>query len=292
MSGAVRRAKLPVPAARRLPRRWIIVGVAALCLFLFADFLIASFPYNDALARLLAPYQLKLAYQEQHLSLPIGVELERVELFSTAAKPDRLLLQSPAVALAPVITSLILGKPRLRLHARLYGGSVRATVRQAVDVLYTDFQLENLSLAESQPLRQFGILLGGDVSGTGSANLNAGDLITDNGDARLVGANVTLEITRGFPRIRLGAVSGHLELAGGVVTLDDLATHGGDVEAKADGEIQLAPDLAESTIAARVYLTPTPSGRDHFGILFNMLPHPPGEGPYYLSGPLASPSIK
>jgi len=117
-------------------------------------------------------------------------------------------------------------------------------------------------------------------------------LTTDNGDARIVGANVTLEITRGFPRIRLGAVSGHLELAGGIVTLDDIETHGGDVEGKADGEIQLAPILAASTIAARVYLTPTPSGRDHFGILFNMLPHPPAEGPYYLSGPLASPSIK
>src|SRR5216684_1673098 len=100
MSEAVRRAKPPIRAARRLSRRWIIVGVAAICLFLFADFLIASFPYNDTLSRLLTPYQLKIAYEEQHLSPPIGVELERVTLFSTAEKPDRLLMQSNAVSLA------------------------------------------------------------------------------------------------------------------------------------------------------------------------------------------------
>jgi type II secretion system protein N len=291
MAEAAPRANLPSPGVKRLPRGWIIGGVGALCLFLFADFLIASFPYSDTLARVLAPYQLKLVYQEQHLSLPIGVELERVNLFSTAEKPDRLLLQSPTVSLAPVITSLIFGRPRLRLDARLYGGFIRATVRQTAEVIDGDFQLEDLSLAESQPLRQFGMLLGGDVSGTGSAKLGNGDLMADSGDARIVGANVTLEITRGFPRIQLGAVSGHLELASGIVTFEDLETHGGDVEAKADGEIRLAPNLAESTITARVYLTPTPNGRDHFGLFFNMLPHPPAEGPFYLSGPLAAPSI-
>src|SRR6266851_9190332 len=98
MSGAVRRATPPIRAVPRWSQRWIIIGVAALCLFLFADFLIASFPYNDSISRLLAPYQLKLVYQEQHLSLPIGVELERVNLFSTAEKPDRLLMQSNAVS--------------------------------------------------------------------------------------------------------------------------------------------------------------------------------------------------
>src|SRR5438309_1794336 len=129
MAEGARRAKPQPPGASRLSRRLIIGGVAGLGLLLFADFLIASFPYNDTFARLLAPYQLKLAYQEQHLSLPIGVELERVDLFSTAQQPNRLLLQSPALAVAPVLTSLLFGPPRLRLDARLYGGNLRATVR-------------------------------------------------------------------------------------------------------------------------------------------------------------------
>src|SRR5438445_11246083 len=98
MAEAARRSNPPRTGAQRLPRGWIIAGVGALCLFLFADFLIASFPYNDTFSRLLAPHQLKLAYQEQHLSLPIGVKLEGVNLFSTNDKPDRLLLQSPSVA--------------------------------------------------------------------------------------------------------------------------------------------------------------------------------------------------
>jgi type II secretion system protein N len=270
---------------------WIGAAVGIACLLLFAVFLIASFPYDDEITRMLAPHQLKLVYAEQHMSLPIGVEFESVSLYSDDQTPRRLLLQSPAVKLAPVITSLILARPQLKLSAQIYGGSVQLKVRQNAAAIDTDFRLDGVSLAESRPLRQFGVALGGSVSSLGSASLLDGGVTEDKGVADFSGVNLTIEITRGFPQIRLGSVDGHLELTGGVLAFREVAAHGGDVEARASGEIQLAPDLAESTIAARLYLTPTASGREHFGIFFNMLPHPPSEGPYDVRGRLMSPSI-
>src|SRR5260221_6986974 len=67
------------------PRMLIALwALAALAVFAFA--LIATFPYNLSVSRLLAPYQLKLVYQAQHPRLPIGVELENVKLVSLAGR--------------------------------------------------------------------------------------------------------------------------------------------------------------------------------------------------------------
>ena len=153
------------------------------------------------------------------------------------------------------------------------------------------FDARALNLGESRPLSQFGALLGGMLSAGGSARIHGPTLAESTGQATIEGRGVTVEIARGFPLIHLGAVSGRILLENGILTFTDFETHGGDVEAKADGAIQLAADPADSTVAARVYLTPTPSGRAHFGLLFNMLPHPPSEGPYEVRGPLRSPSI-
>ncbi|MGH7842790.1 MAG: hypothetical protein ACREQD_11015, partial [Candidatus Binataceae bacterium] len=119
-----------------------------------------------------------------------------------------------------------------------------------------------------------------------------GPRITDSSGAAAVAAReVTLEITHGFPLIHLGMISGRILLGGGAMTFQQLETHGGDLEARADGTIRLAPELDASTIAARLYLTPTASGRAHFGLFLKLLPHPPAEGPYYLRGPLYAPSL-
>ncbi len=286
------RSELSLRSSKGLSqRRWIAIGVVLAGLFIFAAFLIASFPYNDTVSQLLAPYRLKLVYEEQRMSLPIGVKFERVSLYDEKQSPRRLIVQSPAVRLAPVISSLLFARPELKLDADLYGGSFRLRLRQMAPVVKADFEADSLSLAESQPLRQFGVALTGLASGNGTASLSNGDLMQDKGDMQLRGSDVTVEITSGFPKITLGSVSGHFEMANGVVAFNDVEVHGGDVEAHADGEIHLAPDLEESTIAVHLNLTPTQSGRDHFGILFNMLPHPPSEGPYEITGPLRSPRI-
>lgn len=277
------------PRARR--RGLIIASGAVGALFVFAAFLIASFPYDDVLSTLLAPYRLKLVYREQRLHLPIGVTFDGVDLVSIASSPSQLLLRSPRIALRPTLGAILSGRTGLGFDAEVYRGTLNATLDQEAGAIGVTFKARALDLGQSQALSQFGATLGGTFSGGGSGRIDGPALVRSAGRATLEGRNVTLEVTHGFPLIHLGAVSGRLLLEHGVLRFTDLEAHGGDVEARADGTLQLADDPAESTVAARVSLTPTPSGRAHFGLLFNMLPHPPSAGPYEVRGPLRSPSI-
>jgi type II secretion system protein N len=276
---------------RLLRRPGVLAALGGSALFLFASFIIASFPYDDMAATMLAPYHLKLTYRAQHLRLPVGIALEGVELFSVANSPGQLLLRSPQIALRPALGVFLRGRAGLGLDAQIYSGILYATLARETGAIGVTFSARALSLAESSLPSQFGALLGGTLSAQGSAQILGPTLLDDRGRASIDGRDVTVEITHGFPLIHLGAVSGQIMLANGVLTFHELKSQGGDVEAKADGTIQVGADPADSTIAARVYLTPTASGRAHFGLLFNMLPHPPSEGPYQVRGPLTGPSV-
>jgi type II secretion system protein N len=256
----------------------------------FLAFLAASFPYADAISSMLAPLNLKLTYDAQHMSPPIGAELENVRLVSTAPGSAALLLQSPAIRLAPTLGSLILGRPGLRLRADLYGGVIRATVLRRGALVNVNFDLRGLDLHASDALRQFGTSLSGNVSAIGAAEVRSPDLPDDAGNLSLDGENVAVHVGD-FPPLHLGAIQGVLRLSGGTVTLTDVTANGEDLALEAAGSIQLAADLADSTLELHVSLHPTSAGRDHFGLFINMLPHSPAEGPYLVSGPILSPSI-
>jgi type II secretion system protein N len=277
-------------AGRR--RAWLVVAAAVAALLLFAAFLIASFPYNDTVSALLSPYQLKLIYAAQRQRLPLGVELEDASLISTATAPNQTILDSPSVALTPTLGSLLFGDPGLRVRAALYAGTVAATVHRDAGAVNLAFALDSLDLARCAPLQQLGAIVTGTLSGAGTAQLRGPGLDDNPGESNLIGRDLTFALTRSFPPLHLGTLTGRLILADGTLTFQEIETHSIDLDAKADGAIQLAPDPADSTIAARVYLTPTASGRAHFGLFLNMLPHSPSAGPYDLRGPLLGPSIR
>src|SRR5277367_4885148 len=270
----------------------LIVASALLGLAVFAAFLVADFPYNDTLTSLLAPYNLKLTYESQHLSPPIGAELVGVQLFSTTGSGDEALLQSPAVTLAPTIASLLFGRPGMHVRANLYGGVVRVTVHQRAGAVNLDFSLDSLKLAESAPLRSFGAIVKGYLSGSGAAQINGPNLPDDQATMAVNGDQIEVAIVDGFPPIHLGTLTGNLQLDQAAVKLSGIVAHGDDLDLKADGTIQLGETLDDSTINLTFYLTPTQNGLDHFGFFLKMLPHPPGpDAPYTVDGNLLSPSI-
>jgi type II secretion system protein N len=280
-----------VASARFVQGKWPLAIYVVIGLLVFVLFLVASFPYAEAVSSLLAPYKLKLVYQEEHLSPPIGVELENVQLLSDAGSPGQLLLQSPDVELTPTLGSLFLGRPGLSLRADLYGGTVGATLRQRGKIVSLNFYLIAVNLSRSEPLRQLGASLSGSLSGAGSAELRSAQISDNTARMAFDGDAVAVRITEGFPLVQLGAISGNLALDGGTLTLRNVQARGGDLEIRADGAIRLANDPRESAVNLKFLLNPTASGRAHFGFFLNLLPHPPGDGPYYLSGPLVSPSI-
>ncbi len=272
--------------------KWVIAAYGVFGLAVFVIFIAASFPYGDALSSLLAPYRMKLVYRSQHLSPPIGSRLEDVQLLSTAGPTPQLILRSPHLTLAPALESLFIGRPAMNLAAEIYGGTVRATVYQRGSATNLRFTLAGISLSESAPLRPLGAKLSGSVSGAGAAELISPALPDDTAQITLDARNVVVEIADGAPPIGLGTVTGMLALENGTLTLHLVQANGGDLEVRAEGTIHLEPeDVAESEIEMRLSLAPTPSGRAHFGLFLKLLPHPPEEGPYDVSGPLLSPNI-
>jgi type II secretion system protein N len=272
--------------------RWLIAAAIFAALLFFLAFLIASYPYKETVTKLLAPYHLKLTYADQQMSLPWGVRFDKVELLSTASRPNELLVSSNRLTMVPTLGSLLLGAPALRLQADLYSGTARATVLRDSQMINLDFRLESIDLAASQPLRQLGTALRGRFSSTGTARIS-GPALDDNHAAGVFRSrDVTVEVAKGFPLIHLGSVTGRFILDNRMLTFQQLQAEGGDFTIKADGVLQLAPEIADSEIDARVFLTPAPSGRDHFGLFLRFLPHPPAAGPYYIHGPLTEPSIR
>lgn len=260
-------------------------------LVVLAASLIASFPYNVTVSRMLAPYQLRLVYQNQRLNLPIGVRLEHVSLLSTTDATGRPLIESSSVSLEPAFSSLFSGHTGLYLSAQIFGGTLVARLAQASNTVEVKFQAQDISLPAAGQLVPAGVALNGTLSGDGFAKIHGSSLLDEGGQVSLAGKGVTLRVMEGFPMIDLGDVNGRVALQNGVLIFDDVETHGGDVDSRVDGIIRLAPDPALSTIDARVALTPTQAGHDHFGLFFHMLPHPPEQGPYYVRGSLRDPSI-
>jgi type II secretion system protein N len=286
----------------------LLAGYGVFAAILFVGFVLASFPYADTLSVLLAPVRLKVVFERKAMNFPIGARLQNIRLFSLAG--EQLLLQSPDVTVAPGIGWFLLGQPCLVVRAQIYGGLLKATVRYRGRSIMADFELESLNLArlsaradeprfrsqgggdeDSGAAHRLGILLSGELSGSGSARLSGQEIAAGSASAVLSGHGVRAVLVDGLPPLDLGVVRGKVALEKGVVVLEDLRADGSDGILAATGEIWLAPDIAHSIVQLTLSLEPTSKGRTSFGLLMNMLPHPPDEGPYHLQGLVTSPSL-
>lgn len=286
---AAPRLTAPPPHGRRAP---LIALYALIGALVFVSFLVATFPYSVTLSSLLAPCRIRVRYASQRMSPPFGARLDDVTLISTAGGAPRIVLSSPSVVLTPTLASLLLGRPGIRVRADLFGGRVRVTIRRAASATDFAFGATAIQLAAVHGLPLYGAELAGDFSTDGDATLAGPALAGANGRATLAGDHITVSIASGMAPIRVGVLRGALELAGGVLKLIDIETHGADLNLKADGEIQLGPTPDESQLDVTLYLEPTRSGRDHFGFFLHMLPHPPANGvPYTIGGTLAAPTF-
>ncbi len=286
---AAPRLSPPRPRARRGP---LIALYALIGALVFVSFLVATFPYSVTLSSLLAPCNIRIRYANQRMSPPFGARLDDVALISTAAGRDRVVLNSPSVVLTPTLASLLLGRPGIRVRADLFGGRVRVTIRRALNKTDFAFDATSIQVAAIRGLPLYGAQVAGAVAAAGNATLAGPALPDANGRATLAGDHLTVSIASGMAPVRIGVLSGALELAGGVVKLNDVETHGADLNMKADGEIQLGLTPDESQINVTLYLEPTRSGRDHFGFFLHLLPHPPADGtPYTIGGTLAAPTF-
>src|SRR2546421_5234407 len=107
------------------------LAYAAAGLLLFLIFLLASFPYADALTGVLSPLGLSITNSGQQFAFPIGVRLNRVRVIDGSA--DHPLLESDSMRVSPALMALLLGSPGVVVHADLYGGALKFRARKSGD---------------------------------------------------------------------------------------------------------------------------------------------------------------
>lgn len=286
-----------------------VIGYGIFAAVLFLVVLTATFPYAESISSLLAPVGMKIGFERQATNFPIGERLQNVELISGANQ--RVLIQSPNVTIAPVLTRFFLGQLCLNVSAQIFGGVVNATVRgRAQSGTILDFQLESLNLArmsreaghamlraqaqeseEGGATYEWGEILSGELSGRGSAQIIGSDMTGARASLILLGRDIKAILANGFPPLELGMVAGRVLLEQNVATLQNVRANGRYGDLTANGDIHLGADMASSTLQLTLWLKPNASGRANFRMLINMLPHSPGAGPYYLEGSLKFPVV-
>lgn len=267
------------------------IGYAGFGVAVFVASLAATFPYAATLSALLQPLSLSLSSAGQGFSPPLGAALSDVRLVSIEPSAP-FEVESSDVTLAPAFGALLLGEPGVRVHARLYGGALRATVYRKGAGVGLSFSLSDLGLARVSALHGLGANVLGRLSGDGWAQLASNDPTAASAQFDFHAADLTIRVARGFAPIRLGAVEGSLRLARGALEVTRLDGRGPDGVVSGRGTVRLGADAAQSTVDLRLTIEPSPQGRKRLGVLFGLLPHPPGpREPYLLTGPLLRPSI-
>ena len=259
-------------------------------LTLFAAYLISTFPYSTTLSKVLAPMGLEVDSTSQRASFPFGAQLSGVRLISTRPTSAGLLVESPAVTIAPAFLSMLTMHPGVRVKAAIYDGVVNVTIRPSGGGTAISYDLDSIELAHQQLWTIPGATAAGALSGSGNLLLSSGD-IAETGAGELSAAGLTLTSALASSPIRLGDGHSKFKLDQGTLTIEELTTSGGDLTLTGEGTIQLAPDPGQSELAIQFTLSTSPAATSNLAVLLAILPHPPGPQPYHLTGTLSSPRI-
>jgi type II secretion system protein N len=282
------RASPPAPQYQR--PRFLRTAYTLVGLTLFAAYLISTFPYSKTLTKVLAPMGLEVSSTSQRASFPFGAQLSDVRLISTRNPSGSLLVESPAVTIAPSYLSMLTMHPGVRVKAALYDGVVNVTIRPTRLGTAISYDLDSVELARQQLWTIVGASAAGALSGTGNLLLSPDD-IAETGDGVLSGTGLTFTSPLASSPIRLGDGHSKFKLDQGTLTIEELTTSGGDLTLSAEGTIQLAPDPAQSELEIQFTLSTAPAAASQLAVLLAILPHPPGPEPYHLTGTLNAPRI-
>jgi type II secretion system protein N len=272
-------------------REHAIVGAYALAaLVLFVIFVIGTFPYDQALTGVLMPLGFKLSYMEEHPAFPIGAVLEDVKLVSLDQPATSPLLSSDSLKLTPGL-GILIGRPGVGIHADLYDGTARVSVRRSANVTELFFNLNNINLARYPLPPSTGIGLKGIASADGNFAIADHQPSSQQGSATLDGRDLDFALMKGLPSFRFTSIKGSVQLDNATLRINSFQATGPDMNVSGSGLIHLGRTVASSMMELTLRISPTVAGRARLGILFAFLPHPPDNRPFLFHGPLMMPSV-
>jgi len=233
---------------------------------------------------------LEVSSTSQSASFPFGARLSGVRLTSTRPASAGLLVESPAVIIAPSFLSMLTMHPGVRVKAALYDGIVNVILRPGSRGTAISYDLDSVEISRQQMWTIPGASAAGALSGSGNLLLSPDD-IAENGEGILSAVGLTFTSAFASSPIRLGEGHSKFKLDQGMLTIEQLTTSGGDLTITAEGTVQLASDPGESELAIEFTLSTPPAAASQLAVLLAILPHPPGPEPYHLTGTLNAPRI-
>jgi type II secretion system protein N len=233
---------------------------------------------------------LQVSSTSQSASFPFGARLAGVRLSSTRPGSARLLIESPAVTIAPAFLSMLTFHPGVRVKAALFDGMVNVTLRPSAGGTAISYDLESVEIARQSLFPLPDLDPSGILSGNGNLWLDQGNL-AQTGGGQLSAAHLVLRSPfLGIP-IALGDAQSKFKLNQGILTIEQCATSGGDLALNATGTVQLAPNPEQSELAIEFTLSLSSAAASKLSGLLLLLPHAPGPRPYHLTGTLNAPRI-
>lgn len=271
-----------VPAGRTPAALYALYTVA-----LFAVFLIATFPHQRLLDRMLAQAAggpLVIEARGAGLGLPLAYTIDSLALKVREPERGPALVDATTVRASPSILGLLRGVPYpLGVRGALYGGSLTGTLDLRRPAFAVRAALADVDLGRYDGL---GLLMEGRLAGRLAATLDVvGDTrkpTATNGELALTVTGLALEGGKWqgltiadlhFPELRLAGT-----IKNGRLELGDLAARGTEVDVSGHGTVLLQQPLTASLLNLELTLVPAANAPDQIRLALNLIPGEAGAG--------------
>lgn len=308
---AIRLPSMPVPSDwvdglinRRTILYVLYTGV------LFVVFLIANFPHNVIVQRVLKSIDLsaqgmRLEVGDTRFAWWRGYELQRVRLAPT--DPDAPpLMEASSIYVRPGLDGLLRGQINsLHLLGLMYGGAVDGTLAMGDGMRRATITIDGLQLHRYPAVAGLLQLQEGSVAGNLSGVITIENHGADGGETRAE-ADVGLDkasltdatLTNGLalPALHFDKATVKLSVQGGRVEVQEFEANGPELRLSASGQVALRDPVNDSVLNLKFTALPGANSPDEVRTLLSIIPPPPKgakpDTPRTISGTLARPRVR
>ncbi len=239
-------------------RKWI--GYLVFAMFLSGVCLYLSFPaevireYLEGSTSRLAP-ALGLKVHGVRPVLPFGLKLENADL-SLKEMPEFSVFSADSFMVMPSMRSLTLRRPAFRLDCEAYGGNIQGVISLQTFSLkgpvQSEIEIIDVRLDQYPQLEKW---LQGELTGTMSGTVvyvcSAGEFIDGSGEGNFSILDSSLQLAQpflGMESIHFGRIDAQMVMEKQRISLVRFDFSGEEIEGSVSGDINLAPNLANSKL--------------------------------------------
>jgi len=286
-------------------RRTVLYALYTLVLFLI--FMVANFPHNVLVQRVLKSVDLnargmQLDVGDTRFAWWRGYELQHVRL--APLNPDELpYMEASSIFVRPGLDGLLRGQVHsVHALATMYGGTVDGDASDSDGIRRATVTFDGLQL-QRYP-RACSFLKECTLSGLLSGVITVESRVGDAGDTRAAGE---LEIDRGsitqtkfnaipLPDLHFDKVGLKFSMQSGRLDVQEFEANGPEVKVSVSGQIAVRDPVSDSVLNLKLTALPGPNSPDDVKTLLSLLPPLPKgakpDTPRVISGTLARPRIR